>query len=309
MNFAFQLNTRLVGLSCSLEALDQTVTSLSTNQDLHLFQELGLVAHTIDAMFLQTKCIKEYLRTSPNTLILYSGEDVSTGHNYCQRSLLRRERRPRSKAGLPSCNKVNNDILILITRYCRWRKNIYKNAKTKQLFARRWQWVWAPWWTPRRFSFLSPAQTRPLPSTRCPFKHWCHDDINDGFTLCSGDWGGSLPHVDCVSFPAASKHDDHCRRGWKILTAWEHHILIVLVEFQHECTRTQPLSCECGQWNTSRTCGRLNIFPKNLRSKSFKGQKQSFFLSKQVHADLNELSDDEMRKLSLGPKAHQAQLL
>ena len=50
------------------------------------------------------------------------GEDVSTGHNYCQRSLLRRERRPRSKAGLPSCNKVNNDILILITRYCRWRK-------------------------------------------------------------------------------------------------------------------------------------------------------------------------------------------
>ena len=29
----------------------------------------------------------------------------------------------------------------------------------------------------------------------------------------------------------------------------------------------------------------------------------------QVHADLNELSDDEMRKLSLGPKAHQAQLL
>ena len=159
------------------------------------------------------------------------------------------------------------------------KHKIYKIAKTEQLFVRRWQWVWAPWWTPRRFSFLSPAQTRPLPSTRCPFKHWCHDDINDGFTKAcsSGDWGGSLPHVDCVSFPAASKHDDHCRRGWKILTAWEHHILIVLVEFQHECTRTQPLSCECGQWNTSRTCGRLNIFPKNLRSKSFKGQKQSFF--------------------------------
>ena len=96
------------------------------------------------------------------------------------------------------------------------KHNIYKNAKTEQLFVRRWQWVWAPWWTPRRFSFLSPAQTRPLPSTRCPFKHWCHDDINDGFTLCSGDWGGSLPHVDCVSFPAASKHDDHCRRGCKI---------------------------------------------------------------------------------------------
>ena len=166
------------------------------------------------------------------------GEDVSTGHNYCQRSLLRRERRPRSKAGLPSCNKVNNDILILITRYCRWRKNIYKNAKTKQLFARRWQWVWAPWWTPKRFSFSSPAQTRPLPSTRCPFKHWCHDDKNDGFTKAcsSGDWGGSLPHVDCVSFPAASKHDDHCRRGCQILTAWEHHILIFLVQFQHECT-------------------------------------------------------------------------
>ena len=32
-----------------------------------------------------------------------------------------------------------------------------------------------------------------------------------------------------------------------ILTAWEHHILIVLVQFQHECIRTQPLSCECGQ--------------------------------------------------------------
>ena len=111
MNFAFQLNTRLVGLSCSLEALDQTVTSLSTNQDLHLFQELGLVAHTIDEMFLQRKCIKEYLRTSPNTLILYSGEDVSTGHNYCQRSLFRRERRPRSKAGSVSCLKVNDVIL------------------------------------------------------------------------------------------------------------------------------------------------------------------------------------------------------
>ena len=65
MNFAFQLNTRLVGLSCSSEASDPMVTSLSTNQDLHLFQELGLVAHTIDAMFLQTKCMKEYLRTSP----------------------------------------------------------------------------------------------------------------------------------------------------------------------------------------------------------------------------------------------------
>ena len=24
-----------------------------------------------------------------------------------------------------------------------------------------------------------------------------------------------MPHVDCVSFPAASKHDDHCRRGGK----------------------------------------------------------------------------------------------
>ena len=158
------------------------------------------------------------------------GEDVGTGHNYCQRSLLRRERRPRSKAGSVSCLKVND--VILTTSSLQgitdggWQRKKHEthnlqNAKTEQLFVRRWQWVWAPWWTPRRFSFSSPAQTRPLPSTRCTFKHWCHDDKNDGFTKAcsSGDWGGSLPHVDCVSFPAASKHDDHCRRGCKILIA------------------------------------------------------------------------------------------
>ena len=39
------------------------------------------------------------------------GEDVGTGHNYCQRSLFRRERRPRSKAGSVSCLKVNDVIL------------------------------------------------------------------------------------------------------------------------------------------------------------------------------------------------------
>ena len=158
------------------------------------------------------------------------GEDVSTGHNYCQRSLLRRERRPRSKAGSVSLMSQSQQwyphahykvLQMEVGKEKSTKHKIYKNAKTEQLLVRRWQWVWAPWWTPRRFSFSSPAQTRPLLSTRCPFKHWCHDDINDGFTKAcsSGDWGGSLPHVDCVSFPAASKHDDHCRRGCKILIA------------------------------------------------------------------------------------------
>ena len=49
-------------------------------------------------------------------------------------------------------------------------------------------------------------------------------------------------------------------------------------------------------------------FLEEAAFKNISRSKAKFF-SKQVHADLNELSDDEMRKLSLGPKAHQAQLL
>ena len=44
--------------------------------------------------------------------------------------------------------------------------------------------------------------------------------------------------------------------------------------------RTQPLSCECGQWNTSRTCGRLGTFSKKQSLETFQGQKQSFFLNR-----------------------------
>ena len=49
--------------------------------------------------------------------------------------------------------------------------------------------------------------------------------------------------------------------------------------------------------------------PEEPPFKKYFKVKRKVFFSKQVHADLNELSDDEMRKLSLGPKAHQAQLL
>ena len=60
-----------------------------------------------------------------------SGEDVSTGHDYCQRSLLRRERRPRSKAGSVSCLKVNNNNKSPHAHYKELQMEVGKEKSTK----------------------------------------------------------------------------------------------------------------------------------------------------------------------------------
>ena len=89
---------RLVGLSCSLVALDRMDTLPSTSLDLPWSQELGLVlsepltTNIVTNPFWNNLCQRCPIHPIP-------GEDIGSRHNHCQCSILWRKCWPGAKAG------------------------------------------------------------------------------------------------------------------------------------------------------------------------------------------------------------------
>ena len=150
---------RLVGLSCSLVALDRMDTLPSTSLDLPWSQELGLV-------------LSEPLPTNIVAIIpsgIIFDRDVqfiqSQVKTLAQDTIIANARFFGGNVDLVP-KQVQGGFLILYL----WN-----------MTTRHWLWVWALWWMPRKFLFSSLGQTRHLLSTRFWFdkyivictRFWC----------------------------------------------------------------------------------------------------------------------------------------